>query len=72
MPTEPVFGRQVVWSTTHENGSLYWDEYSCSHWTSNADTDYAQVGDPTVTSYWSVYWTGQHCSTNVPLYCFEQ
>lgn len=72
VPTEPWFGRQVVWSTTREDGSVFWDEYSCSHWTSNSDLYSAQVGNPNATDYWSVAWTGQYCSRNAPLYCFEQ
>ncbi|AKV02696.1 surface antigen protein [Labilithrix luteola] len=71
--TEPQFGRQVVWSTTRENGTVYWDEYSCVHWTSNAETDASQVGSPIVTDTgWSASWTGQPCSRSAPLYCFEQ
>ncbi len=71
-PVEPIFGRSVVWSGTNENGTLKWQEHTCSSWTSAASTDVATLGETTKSTDWSFAYGGGPCDRMQALYCFEQ
>lgn len=71
-PVEPIFGRSVVWTGTRDDGTLYWQEHTCSNWTSSAGAEGGFVGDTTHTTHWSAAYGDFACDRDVPLYCFEQ
>jgi hypothetical protein len=68
-------GDKLVWTRTQSDGTPNTppDDDDCEGWTKATAPPYGSGGDPTETDFrWSARFSGDGCTNNRSLYCFQQ